>query len=374
MDAQLTYTDFNGEFTRPLILSLVANHTKPHEIKDWYNITCQLQNTLKNDKFIELINELYPNSMYNITENNSYKSYRKIGNGIIDTGLLIINRSGNLVTFDISGETRIECANKILVILDQYIIKEVATDDVKIVCSYITPNGVNTLDQIIKCPSLDDIKDNYPTQVANNINKLINIEKPWKHGKLIIWNGKPGTGKTYAIRSLMREWKQKMKACVVTDPEIFLDRPQYYYQMIESFGNSRMLFILEDNADLVIKESRKNNYGLARLLNLTDGIIGQGRDDIFFITFNEEIGSIDEAFLRPGRRLQHLEFEYFGKDEAAKWLKAHGNETIPSSDMSLAEMYALIGNIVTLDNEKEDGVGFGFGFRSVKPMMPYPCR
>ena len=90
-------------------------------------------------------------------------------------------------------------------------------------------------------------------------------------------------------------------------------------------AHKRVCFVLEDSADLVIQESRAAHYDkMNRLLNITDGLFGQGREDLFILTFNERVDRIDPAFLRPGRCLAKVEFPKFSAPEAALWLAQRG--------------------------------------------------
>jgi ATP-dependent 26S proteasome regulatory subunit len=47
---------------------------------------------------------------------------------------------------------------------------------------------------------------------------------------------------------------------------------------------------------------------LSRLLNLTDGLLGQGRQVLVAITTNEDLRRLHPAVVRPGRCLAHIEF------------------------------------------------------------------
>jgi hypothetical protein len=101
---------------------------------------------------------------------------------------------------------------------------------------------------------------------------------------------------------------------------------------------------MEDSADLIIEESRSLHYDkIGKLLNMTDGLLGQGREDIFMITFNEELEKIDAAFARPGRCIMHHYFSVFNRKEVDAWFEKHENKTgfKPGKDgASLAELYA----------------------------------
>jgi hypothetical protein len=159
----------------------------------------------------------------------------------------------------------------------------------------------------------------------------------------------------------------------VNDPENFASNPEYYYDVAgestERPGNRkrreprRILFILEDAADLILQESRSAHFDkIGKLLNMTDGLFGQGREDLFLLTFNEEVERIDPAFLRPGRCVANVAFETFDAVEAAKWLASRGAATRNvSGEATIAELYERLHG--TSDgpgmNAPEVLVGFG---------------
>ena len=61
-----------------------------------------------------------------------------------------------------------------------------------------------------------------------------------------------------------------------------------------------------------MEECRANHFDkIGRLLNMTDGLYGQGRKDIFRLTFNEAVDRIDPEFLRPGRCIANLALRRF---------------------------------------------------------------
>jgi hypothetical protein len=61
------------------------------------------------------------------------------------------------------------------------------------------------------------------------------------------------------------------------------------------------LLLLED-CDELIRSGAKEATGqaLSRLLNLTDGLLGQGRNVLVAITTNEDIARLHPAVTRPG--------------------------------------------------------------------------
>lgn len=228
--------------------------------------------------------------------------------------------------------------------------------------------GANFYERRLDCPRWDEMCNNYANQ--DEIAELINLDKPYEGGRLVFWHGKPGTGKTFAVRALAQEWKHKAHFLYIVDPESFFNSPGYMFECLlrefherddekaepdPSKGPSSMIinkdkfkvFVIEDALDFLLEEKRKEmSPAMSRLLNLTEGIIGQGFKLLILITSNEDVGKIDPAFMRPGRCLQRLEFKAFDIEQARKWLEENGIKGIfeeypDKREWTLADLYAV---------------------------------
>lgn len=242
---------------------------------------------------------------------------------------------------------------------------------------YMTKSGLNSRQNNAKCPSWDSIKENYEQEVvAEQIDRLVNLEKPYEKGKLVFWHGEPGTGKTYAIRALAKEWKAARFSYVTQPVKILNDFGGLYQFLIEECvieddqvnravidgadGTPFTVLVIEDALDLLLEETRQKDSGtISRLLNLTEGIVGQGLRLLVLITSNEPVKTIDPAFLRPGRSLHNLEFKRLTEEQSAKWLKNKGVEVdrIENRPHTLAELYQYL-NDSLLVKGKESRLGF----------------
>lgn len=99
------------------------------------------------------------------------------------------------------------------------------------------------------------------------------------------------------------------------------------------------LLVLED-CDELIRADAKSGTGqsLARLLNLTDGMLGQGVKVMVCITTNEALGRLHPAITRPGRCLAEVEVGRLSRAEARTWL---GRDLPTGAEgATLAELYA----------------------------------
>jgi hypothetical protein len=228
-----------------------------------------------------------------------------------------------------------------------------ADEKVGITFSYMTPHGAGYYNRNIECPKWNEVRENYTN--APQIEWLLNLDRPLDYGKLIFWYGKPGTGKTYCIRLLMREWKDKANFIYVLDPEQLFGKAGYLIDSLlhepeesrpkkEAKEKSRLkVLIIEDALDFLLEENRKDmSAAMSRLLNLTEGIVGQGFKVLVLITSNEQVGQIDPAFIRAGRCLQMLEFLPFTVRSGKYWLEVHGKNCALDGEKTLADLYAML--------------------------------
>lgn len=185
---------------------------------------------------------------------------------------------------------------------------------------------------------------NYPATVASGLLSTQALEKPEGAGKLILWHGVPGTGKTYAVRGLAWAWREWCTLEYVTDPESFLGNSEYMMNVLlrqEPISREHWkLIVLEDAGELIGYDARsRTGQSFSRLLNVTEGLIGQGLKVLVLITTNEDIGRLNPAAKRPGRCLAELGFESLSALEAAGWCAEQGIPA-PERGASLAELYA----------------------------------
>jgi len=226
-----------------------------------------------------------------------------------------------------------------------------------------TTHGLGSVLSNIICPHWDEIENNYIPDVKKSVKGLIEtIKKEDEYnGRLILWYGEPGTGKTWAIRSLIRELKNKYVPIIITDSDVFCEMTSYYYDVIQEFAKP-CLFIMEDSAESILTETRTfHGNRISKLLNLTDGLMAQGRNDLFLISFNEDIKEIDPAFVRHGRCLNVTEFLPFDRGQAEDWLKEKGInfENISKNKLTLADLYGILSlGVLNEHQKKEKKVGF----------------
>ena len=167
------------------------------------------------------------------------------------------------------------------------------------------------------------------------------------HGRtngLTIFEGKPGTGKTFYLRHLMGELKESHRFYFIPTASMgILSKPEFIGFWADQrlyHSDKKFVVILEDSEGALMTRGNDNHEQVSALLNLADGMLGDFLRLQIICTINCSASDIDPALLRPGRLLCHRVFDRLDYAQAALLAESLGRKLPHPRDYSLAEVFA----------------------------------
>jgi hypothetical protein len=276
--------------------------------------------------------------------------------------IALVDAGHGHVWVEAAGETR-EAASRLAAQLREALASDAPIPTrVSIAFWMRSDSGGDVRHRDIAAETFAEIAENYSAPVRAALERLISTRAP-ERGRLILWRGEPGTGKSHALRALVRAWTPWCSAHFIMDPEELLGHGGAYMLDVLTWDDADedqwRLLILEDAGELITADARATGgRALSRLLNVTDGLLGQGTRTMLLITTNEPVGRLHPATRRPGRCLADIEFTPLATAEANAWLAARGFERRVERPTPLAELFGAGGDGPV---EAESGAtAFGF--------------
>lgn len=277
--------------------------------------------------------------------------------------IIILNDAKCIIMFD---KTAVECVYdgdsdiNIIEFIDNFISKLPLIDDqpddeypnINVVSfnsddGYVViPSEINSVDVDIEKNYNDDFKPIY-----DDIVDFIGSNE--KKSGLVVLNGKPGTGKSYLIRHLIKNVNGNY---ILIPPSMVknLSNPEFTSFLM---SNTNSIFILEDCENVIKDRSFVDvTSAVSSILNMSDGIMSDIFNGKFICTFNADMSTIDEAVLRKGRCFANYTFDKLSKNKVKTLLNEKGIELDEYEDMTLADIYNY--NIKDMNKTNKKKIGF----------------
>lgn len=164
---------------------------------------------------------------------------------------------------------------------------------------------------------------NYSKKVISDYKYVIkDLKSENPSGRISIFEGVPGSGKTHLVKSLLNDVKDT--TFILVPPELVssLAGPQFIPLLISYTRDSKgpVILILEDADECLVKRDSSNINSIQALLNLSDGIVGSMLDLRIVATTNATKIDFEPAILRNGRLSKRVEVNLLSAKEASALL------------------------------------------------------
>lgn len=222
-------------------------------------------------------------------------------------------------------------------------IRIVHDETISVTFTAVSTYGLAYRKRAIAAQDWEEIAGNYTKTAQRSIVRLMGMQPPFDGGRIVLWHGPPGTGKSHALRSLVKAWEPWCDAFYLADPDQILGKAVLLLDILEApvsgkvdedtfpdaplilNGEDRWRLMIMEDTDEFIKNDAKERKGqsMSRLLNTADGFIGQGLKVLWLITTNEPIANINAAVSRPGRCVANTEIGLLSREEINCWMMDH---------------------------------------------------
>jgi len=197
------------------------------------------------------------------------------------------------------------------------------------------------------------VRENYSPCVAeayDHVRKDLEAKDPC--GRISIFMGLPGTGKTHIIRSLINDCDNAFFLLVPSMYVKDMSKPEFTELLMnihdEAVACVPLVLILEDaDESLIPRKNMADLAGISSLLNIGDGLVGSMLNIRIVATTNAKLQEMDPAIIRPGRLCRKVEIDRLPAAQAKARIMALSGasaETLSDTryedrEKTLAEIY-----------------------------------
>jgi hypothetical protein len=195
-------------------------------------------------------------------------------------------------------------------------------------------------------------RGNYTPQVMEAYDRAMgDILKRNPAGRIAIFDGPPGSGKTFLIKAMVSELDTEKAVFVFVGSNLLasLSGPEFVPAMIRFASQNEdkaLVLIVEDADECIAPRDGYNMSSVSAVLNFGDGLLGSLLDIRLVMTTNAKRTEMDPAILRPGRLSSLIKVDKLPTEQAntvyERLTTKKGEYDVPKT---IAEIYSdALGN------------------------------
>lgn len=341
MSELLKALDTNGEFERDLYFTLAYNALASSLVleisleatKDNMNQVLELMN-LSNNSFELIFKNWTTEDSSNANFDNDFP-YQMLFKSLKKRGVIWISLDNDTLFVEFLYDCKDSALETFIININDKLRKRFGLSKKPTFKVLIKSNSRFRTEDVRTEEVKLEIANNYNEDFVE-IHKTITKSLAVKESGLILLYGKPGTGKTTYIRSLISEYQESNFIFIQNEFVNNLLDPKFISFLLKQRNS---ILIIEDAEKVITSRgSLREESVVSTILQLTDGLFSDYLNIKVICTFNTALSKVDSALLRKGRMIAMYEFNTLSVKKTNELLRMVGGDK-SNEGLTVADIY-----------------------------------